>query len=38
MEKTMDKIEALAKNRGFVYQGNQLHDSAANAWWYGNVV
>ncbi len=35
MEKTMDKIVALAKNRGFVYPGSEIYGGLANAWDYG---
>jgi glycyl-tRNA synthetase len=34
-EKTMEKITALAKNRGFVYQGSEIYDGLANTWDYG---
>jgi len=34
-EKTMDKIVALAKNRGFVYPGSEIYGGLANAWDYG---
>ena len=34
-EKTMDKIVALAKNRGFVYPGSEIYQGLANAWDYG---
>lgn len=37
MEKTMDKIIALAKSRGFVYQGSEIYGGLANAWDYGNL-
>ena len=37
MEKTMDKIEALAKNRGFVYPGSESYGGLANTWDYGNL-
>ena len=37
MEKTMDKIEALAKNRGFVYPGSEIYGGLANTWDYGNL-
>ena len=33
--KTMDKIVALAKNRGFVYPGSEIYGGLANAWDYG---
>ena len=35
MEKTMEKIVALAKNRGFVYQGSEIYGGLANSWDYG---
>ncbi|MBP7403064.1 MAG: glycine--tRNA ligase [Clostridia bacterium] len=35
MEKTMEKIVALAKNRGFVYPGSEIYGGLANAWDYG---
>lgn len=35
VEKTMDKIVALAKNRGFVYPGSDIYGGLANAWDYG---
>ena len=35
MEKTMDKIVALAKNRGFVYAGSEIYGGLANTWDYG---
>ncbi len=34
-EKTMDKIVALCKNRGFVYSGSEIYGGLANAWDYG---
>ncbi|HOK42571.1 MAG TPA: glycine--tRNA ligase [Thermoclostridium caenicola] len=34
-EKTMDKIVALCKNRGFIYQGSEIYGGLANAWDYG---
>ncbi len=37
MEKTMDKIVALAKNRGFVYAGSEIYGGLANTWDYGNL-
>ena len=33
--KTMEKIVALAKNRGFVYAGSEIYGGLANAWDYG---
>ncbi len=37
MEKTMDKIVALAKNRGFIYPGSEIYGGLANTWDYGNL-
>jgi len=34
-EKTMDKIVALCKNRGFVYPGSDIYGGLANSWDYG---
>ncbi len=34
-EKTMEKIVALCKNRGFVYAGSEIYGGLANAWDYG---
>ncbi len=34
-EKTMDKIVAHCKNRGFVYSGSEIYGGLANAWDYG---
>ena len=34
-EKTMDKIVALCKTRGFVYSGSEIYGGLANAWDYG---
>ncbi len=34
-EKTMEKIVALCKNRGFVYPGSDIYGGLANAWDYG---
>ena len=34
-EKTMEKITALCKNRGFVYPGSEIYGGLANAWDYG---
>ena len=36
-EKTMDKIVALAKARGFVYPGSEIYGGLANTWDYGNL-
>ncbi len=35
VEKTMEKIVSLAKNRGFVYPGSDIYGGLANAWDYG---
>jgi glycyl-tRNA synthetase len=35
MEKTMDKIVALSKGRGFVYPGSELYGGLSNSWDYG---
>ncbi len=34
-EKTMDKIVALSKSRGFVYPGSEIYGGLANTWDYG---
>ncbi len=34
-EKTMDKIVALCKSRGFVYPGSEIYGGLANSWDYG---
>ena len=34
-EKTMDKIVAFCKNRGFVYAGSEIYGGLANTWDYG---
>ena len=36
-EKTMEKITALAKARGFVYPGSEIYGGLANTWDYGNL-
>lgn len=33
----MDKIIAVAKARGFVYQGSEIYGGLANTWDYGNL-
>ena len=33
----MEKIVALAKNRGFVYPGSEIYGGLANTWDYGNL-
>ena len=35
MEKTMEKIVALAKGRGFVFPGSEIYGGLANSWDYG---
>ena len=35
MEKSLEKIVALAKNRGFVYPGSEIYGGLANTWDYG---
>ena len=35
VEKTMDKIVALCKGRGFVYPGSEIYGGLANTWDYG---
>ncbi len=35
MEKSFEKIVALAKNRGFVYPGSEIYGGLANTWDYG---
>jgi len=35
MEKTMEKVVALAKARGFVYPGSDVYGGLANTWDYG---
>ncbi|MCH5267328.1 MAG: glycine--tRNA ligase [Lachnospiraceae bacterium] len=37
MEKSMDKIVALAKARGFIYPGSEIYGGIANTWDYGNL-
>ncbi len=37
MEVTMEKIIALAKNRGFIYPGSEIYGGLANTWDYGNL-
>ncbi len=36
-EVTMEKIVALAKNRGFVYPGSEIYGGLANTWDYGPI-
>ncbi|WP_097028558.1 glycine--tRNA ligase [Clostridium peptidivorans] len=35
IEKTMDKVVALCKNRGFVFPGSDIYGGLANSWDYG---
>jgi glycyl-tRNA synthetase len=35
VEKTMEKIVALAKSRGFVFPGSEIYGGLANSWDYG---
>ncbi|MCL2574455.1 MAG: glycine--tRNA ligase [Defluviitaleaceae bacterium] len=35
MEKTMEKIVALAKSRGFIFPGSEIYGGLANTWDYG---
>ncbi len=35
IEKNMEKIVALAKNRGFVFPGSEIYGGLANSWDYG---
>ena len=37
MEKSMEKIVALAKARGFVYPGSEIYGGLADTWDYGNL-
>ena len=34
-EKTMEKIVALCKNRGYVYPGSEIYGGLSNSWDYG---
>ncbi len=34
-EKTMDKVVALCKNRGFIYSGSEIYGGLSNSWDYG---
>lgn len=36
-EKTMEKIVALCKGRGFVYPGSEIYGGLANSWDYGPI-
>ncbi|MCL2124615.1 MAG: glycine--tRNA ligase [Oscillospiraceae bacterium] len=35
LEKTMDKITALCKGRGFIFAGSEIYGGLANSWDYG---
>lgn len=35
VEKTMEKIVALCKNRGYIYPGSEIYGGLANTWDYG---
>ncbi|NLM35145.1 MAG: glycine--tRNA ligase [Clostridiales bacterium] len=35
VEKTMDKLVALCKGRGFIYPGSEIYGGLANSWDYG---
>ena len=35
VEKTMDKIVALCKSRGFIFTGSEIYGGLANSWDYG---
>ena len=37
MEKSMEKIVALCKSRGFIYPGSENYGGLANTWDYGNL-
>jgi glycyl-tRNA synthetase, dimeric type len=37
VEKSMEKIVSLCKNRGFVYPGSEIYGGLANTWDYGPV-
>ena len=34
-KKTMEKIVALCKNRGFIFPGSEIYGGLANSWDYG---
>ena len=34
-DKTMDKIVALCKTRGFIFPGSEIYGGLANSWDYG---
>ena len=35
VEKTMDRIVNLCKNRGYIYPGSEIYGGLANTWDYG---
>ena len=37
MEKTMDKMVALAKAIAYIYPGSEIYGGLANTWDYGNL-
>ena len=37
-EKTMEKIVALCKSRGFVFPGSEIYGGLANSWDYGPQI
>ncbi len=37
LDVTMEKVVALAKNRGFVYAGSEIYGGLANTWDYGPI-
>ena len=37
-EVTMEKLTALAKNRGFIYPGSEIYGGLANTWDYGCLL
>ena len=37
MAKSMEKIVALCKSRGFIYPGSEIYGGLANTWDYGNL-
>ena len=37
MKKSMEKIVALCKSRGFIFPGSEIYGGLANTWDYGNI-
>ena len=37
-EKTMEKIVALCKGRGFIFSGSEIYGGLANTWDYGCLL